>query len=593
MPVRRREYPEVLDNVLTAMVGGVAAEPHPFPPPGDATPPRHLLEQPVARQIVSVFGFVNGASHRFRDTVDYELAGDGQTLIWREAGQRPDPGTLVHVNYLRKDDPPSLTDLEVGGVARTIVQAVGLEIARLYAQLEAVYKAGYIDTATGSELDKVVALLGIRRVAADRPTAKLRFSRVAGTPGAITIPAGARVIDEKVQVEYEVVETVTMAQTQNSISVSARDVEPANDPVDANVLTVLAVPIAGIAGVTNPAPATRAAEAETDEELRTRARNFLHGSERATLGALRDALARQRVEADIDESTGEPGVVRVTPHLAGLTPDRAEQLRVALNEVRPAGVFVELDTPLAPARVDLEIEITSRSGLPAADLAAAHTEVRSRIEDYFDDLPAREDGSVNRLVGSILAVDGIDDVTLLSAKVSETVGGVTTVEDRLKLAEGIIALADRPTVLGELSIADRNLPTTIDVVIGFPSSAAAPDENAVITALEAAFSYLDSVAQSDLDPSDVAAVAQRTLSFEKILFVLPAPVGSGGNLAALEGPGPVPALPTAAEVAPYRVSVFIAQANGLTRTLTADGDTYEITTRERLLLDTVTLTVEG
>jgi len=592
VPVRRRDYPEVLDNVLTALVGGVAAERHPFPPLGEATPPRHLLEQPEARQIVSVFGFLSGASHRFRDTVDFELAGDGQTLIWRQGGQQPDAGSLIHVNYLRKDDPPTLTDLEIGGVARTIVQSVGLEIARLYAQLEAVHRAGYIDTATGSELDKVVALLGIRRVPADRPTAKLRFSRVGGTPGAITIPAGTRVIDEKVQVEYEVVETVTMAQTQNSITVSVRDVEPANDPVDANVLAVLAVPIAGIAGVVNPAPAIRAAEAETDEELRTRARTFLHGSERATLGALRHALARQQVEADIEEPAGEPGLVRVTPHLDSLTPERAEQLRSALNDVRPAGVVVDLAAPLAPARVDLEIEITSRVGLQATDLAAAHAEVRTRIETYFEDLPAREDGRVNRLVGTILAVEGIEDVALLSATVTETADGSTTLEDRLDLAAGIIALADLPTVLGELSIADRNLPTTVNLVINFPSGEAAPDETAVVAALEAALAYLEEAAQSDIDPMDAAALARRTLSFGKILFVLPAPVGPGGTLAALEGPGPAPTLPTTAEVAPYQVSAFVAQANGLTRTLTADGDAYQLTTRERLLLDAVTIAVE-
>jgi len=592
VPVRRRDYPEVLDNVLTALVGGVAAEPHPFPPPGAAPPPRHLLEQPEARQIVSVFGFLNGASHRFRDSVDFELDGDGQSLIWRQGGQQPDAGSLIHVNYLRKDDAPSLTDLEIGGVARTIVQSVGLEIARLYAQLEAVYRAGYIDTAAGSELDKVVALLGISRVPADRPTAKLRFGRVAGTPGAITIPAGTRVIDEKVQVEYEVVETVTMAQTQNSITVSARDVEPANDPVDAGTLTVLALPIAGIAGVSNPAPAFRAAEAETDEELRTRARSFLHGSERATLGALRHALARQQVEADIEEPAGEPGLVRVTPHLDSLTPERAEQLRSALDDVRPAGVVVELEAPLAPARVDLEIEITSRGGLPASDLAAAHAEVRRRVEAYFEELPAREDGSVNRLVGTILGVEGIEDVALLSAKVTETAGGSATVEDRLDLAAGIIALADLPTVLGELSIADSNLPTTIDLVIRFPSSETAPDETAVIAALEAALGHLGDAAQPDIDPADTAAVARRTLTFGKILFVLPAPVGAGGALSALDGPGPAPALPTAADAAPYQVSAFVAQANGLTRALTADDDAYQLTTRERLLLDAVTVAVE-
>ena len=78
-----------------------------------------------------------------------------------------------------------------------------------------------------------------------------------------------------------------MSPNQNVITVTANDLEPANDPVDANVLTVLPVPIAGISSVTNPAPASRATADETDAELRTRAKSFLHGSERATIGALK------------------------------------------------------------------------------------------------------------------------------------------------------------------------------------------------------------------------------------------------------------------------------------------------------------------
>ena len=48
MSFRRRNYPEVLDNLLTTLVGGVAAESHAFPPSDDA-PREHPLEQPPVR----------------------------------------------------------------------------------------------------------------------------------------------------------------------------------------------------------------------------------------------------------------------------------------------------------------------------------------------------------------------------------------------------------------------------------------------------------------------------------------------------------------------------------------------------------------
>src|SRR5437764_652448 len=131
MSFRRRDYPEVLDSILTALVGGVSAEPHPFPPPGDAAAPRHLLDQPPARLVVSVFGERNGLPTRFKVGADVELSRDGTALIWRNGGARPDAGTLVQINYLRRDDAASLTDLEVGGVARTIASAFAREAARL------------------------------------------------------------------------------------------------------------------------------------------------------------------------------------------------------------------------------------------------------------------------------------------------------------------------------------------------------------------------------------------------------------------------------------------------------------------------------
>ena len=42
---------------------------------------RHHLEEPPVRQVVSVYGIVNGAPHLFRAGNDYQLEPDGQTLL--------------------------------------------------------------------------------------------------------------------------------------------------------------------------------------------------------------------------------------------------------------------------------------------------------------------------------------------------------------------------------------------------------------------------------------------------------------------------------------------------------------------------------
>ena len=298
MSFRRRNYPEVLDNLLTTLVGGVSAESHPFPPPAGGPSLAHHLEQPPVREVVSVYGMLEGREHRFRAGNDYRLEADRQTLTWLASAGAPDPGSLVYVNYLRDDDTPLVTDLQVGSVVRTITESTALEIARLYAQLEAVYDAGFIDSATGSALDKVVALLDVVRIKGTRPSVKLKFTRADGVRGTISIPAGTRVMDEQVKLEYETIETVSMAQNQNTVTVSARDLEPANEPVAADSLRVLAVPVAGIRSVTNPGPGSRPRADETDLELRARAKNFLHGSERATLGALQQVLVDMKLHLE-------------------------------------------------------------------------------------------------------------------------------------------------------------------------------------------------------------------------------------------------------------------------------------------------------
>ena len=192
MSFRRRDFPEVLDNLLTEVVGGVAAEAQPFPPPGatpggplethSSTPGQSASCRPMAAATACPRASARASTTNCGRMVR-RCAG------WR-AGDLPDEGSIVHVNYLREDVPPTLTDLQVGSVLRTLTEWVSLEIARLYAQLDAVYDAAFIDTATGSALEKVVAVLGIARVRGNRAA---RISASPARPalrGALPSPPG-------------------------------------------------------------------------------------------------------------------------------------------------------------------------------------------------------------------------------------------------------------------------------------------------------------------------------------------------------------------------------------------------------------------
>ncbi|MBI9093059.1 MAG: hypothetical protein JEZ12_27930 [Desulfobacterium sp.] len=84
MSFRRRNYSEVMDNLLTSLVKGVSAEEHPFP--SSNAPYVHSLERSPAVDIIAVYGSRNGQSHAFVKGKDYALSADGTQLQWMEEG---------------------------------------------------------------------------------------------------------------------------------------------------------------------------------------------------------------------------------------------------------------------------------------------------------------------------------------------------------------------------------------------------------------------------------------------------------------------------------------------------------------------------
>lgn len=577
MSFRRKNYIEVMDNILTGIVGGVTAETHAFPPAnGSEAPYAHPLENSPVKNIVAVDGLHNGAAYRFVQGSDYALAEDKATLQWQEGGKLPDKGSLVYLSYQLENATTLLNDLYVGSVTRTIAESVGLEISRLYAQLEAVYNAGFINTATGSSLDNVVALLGIERTRAGRFECELEFTRASGSRGAINIPRGSRIMTEDGNGEYETIAEVVLQNGQAKGKVKARDVEDNTTGVEANALTLMAKPIAGIVQVTNLSAAAIASQDETDVELRDRAKHFLHGSERATLSAIQEAVVRQGVQADVYEVAGQPGVVEVAPHVDNMTDELLLRVKKAIDDAKPAGVKVNLLTEVPPQKIHMRLRLETNSTLLESELRGIQDTIQRQIADYFAALPVKENGSVNKVIGLVLGNAGVDDMQILAV--------TDDAQNPLNFVTGNLGLAGQTTMLGDLEIIDPNLPTRLQIVIAAPADADLVDEPAVDNAMVALMAALNELNQ------DGAHQVQQ-LSYAQLLYLLPLPVGGkpGGTLKTLRD-NPATLLPDAAGVQPYEVQFVFTQENGLSQTLSGDGQVYPITAFERVSYDNVTVT---
>jgi len=584
MSFRRRAYPELVDNILTRLIGGVAAESYPFPP---ATKPpfKHPLERPPVRTITSVYGLRNGESVQFKNGVDFELQ-DNQVLVWKENGGVPDKGSTFQVNYIGGKSAGPVTDIQVGSVARTLLEAAALEMAGLYAQMELVYQSGFVDTAQGSALDQVVALLGIDRVLAGRNSVTLEFRRAAGTRGDIFIPALTRVLTADGAIEYETTQAVTLVDGQTVVKVGARDTVDANDPVPAGALVLIAKTISGIDSVSNSEPSTVTASDEADTDLRTRAKSFLHGSERGTLAAIRQAIARENVLADVSESA--PGIVNIIFHGDDFTPEQKLRIERAVDEVRPAGILMNYSYAASPQAVDIEIRLTTQKGLLEEDLRRIQGDIKNKIADYFRKLEVKATGSINRIVGAALETAGVEDVRILGA----TVEG----NDVLDRESGVLAIGGAPTVLGELIITDPNLPTLLQVSVRFPKNIAAPDKTAITAALNADIAYLNQLNAVELPPSaGLAELAKRQLSFGRLALSLPLPAKTTlgmANYDAAVATGTAPTLPGIEALGNYSVQwTFISETGLGTIIDTTDSPMYVLSDFERLSLGGVEVQV--
>ena len=172
MSYETKLFAEITTSMLEQLTRAVVRENLVY----DPTQVRYRLNagQQGIRDIVKVVGQVKGVHASFEKNKDYRLA-EGM-FEWIEDGRRPDLMSTFEVSYLF-GNPSPITDVNPGSVVRTIVEAIGREIEYLYAQNDYVYKAGFIDTATGNSLDLVVAILGVQRRPAQRATGLVTFGR--------------------------------------------------------------------------------------------------------------------------------------------------------------------------------------------------------------------------------------------------------------------------------------------------------------------------------------------------------------------------------------------------------------------------------
>lgn len=420
----QRPYAEVVDDVLTTLLGGVVNEAIEY----DLKAAAYPLSRRAA-EVRSVTGSVLEADPatgellprrvQFLPGKDWIFSPGGNEVVWLDEGVRPSDETLFYVDYVPPGTRPPLTDVQVGSVTRTLTEAVSREIAGLYEQVNEAYRAGFVDTARGKSLDLVVSILGVERKTAEYAAGIVSFYRdAAAGDGDVGIVEGVglRTEDGKGFVTTEL-RVLQRGQARIDVPVRADGAaRGADGVVPAGAVTTLVRPLLGIARVANAEPTALGAEPETDEQLRARARAAIRSLGSATAAALVRAVEEERaVLGEMWDPHSQ--VVRVPPGAVTLLveaePERFAQVADAVHRTRAAGVLATVTARYVYFRPRLTVTLPAST--PPDGQLKVIAEVLAAMQGYVDTLTRGQDVVGKALLDAVKTVREAKDPVFADA----------------------------------------------------------------------------------------------------------------------------------------------------------------------------------
>ena len=175
----KKRYIEIVDDILAHITRGQTTEKHIFSNSNRIYKLESLPENKLVIGEINVKGYLNGNPHNFLYEKDFQLKGTS-SIEWNHNDNEltdvntPDENSIYEISYVFNNN-SGLTDVNTGSVLRTIVEGISKEIELLYDEMESVYKDGFIETSSGSSLDNVVSILGIKRKSPTRAYGYVTF----------------------------------------------------------------------------------------------------------------------------------------------------------------------------------------------------------------------------------------------------------------------------------------------------------------------------------------------------------------------------------------------------------------------------------
>jgi uncharacterized phage protein gp47/JayE len=228
----------------------------------------------------------------------------------------------------------------------------------------------------------------------------------------ISVPKGTRVSTYSTKPEevivYTTVEQTILKPTQEGSWEADVPVVCAVPGPKGNVLagaiTVLPQPLVGVEYVINKVDVTGGVDAESDRELRDRAKRALEIAGKATLPSIETTIKSVEGVSSVlvkEAVDNVPGILKVI--VDGGDPEKIVE---AIEKTRAAGIKVEFARP-KPVYVDVNVTLVLEKWASEAEVSR---KVEEKIRGYLSSLKIGEDVLFYKIASLALDVEGVKDV---------------------------------------------------------------------------------------------------------------------------------------------------------------------------------------
>lgn len=360
---------------------------------------------------------------------------------------------VVQDGRIRLENNSPVNNFNAQGTSKALIDIMGLEMEKLYDDLEFVYTAIDPTRAIGSDLDKIGFLVGERRAAASTASdysttnfyfyidPRLNWNLQAlikrnysseerdvlisngfltvdsfNEPEALIIPQGTQAANADGTIVYTIIEDVVItSQSEAYVGVIASSIGPANN-VETNVLinhNLAEIPelrkISHFLKCSNRFPIQNGSYSLTDEEYRYNIATARAAIRTNELSIKRAALSIPGVR-DILFEKNKFGNGTVSIIVDGISPLVGDGLITAVTEKLQQemsyGDVVFVDKPMYLG-VELQFDITVEPGVSNSD--SLRNSARDRVIQYINDLPIGGQIIWNQIVSLVIDIPGILD----------------------------------------------------------------------------------------------------------------------------------------------------------------------------------------